>query len=1040
MSKHIKICEEFCDKLKDQSDDKGRVNEDELKSPVSDLLKDFAGLYNIKGMKTRTERHLSDLKVRPDISVCIRGLIYGHVELKKPGIGVDVRGFKGRNLEQWKRLSSLPNVLYTDGREWTLYRSGKNEGRIVSFSKDPTLDGRNAVDGGSAFNLDALLKEFLHWQPNTPHEPSRLAEHLALLTRTLRGEATAALNRPDSKVLTLKSDLEKFFSQGIKKVDVADAIAQTIAYSLLLARLEGAENLAPSEAARVLGESNKVLALLLRLFGDAEEELRTGFGLLRRSLEVLDVKKFSKTSEMDIYFYEHFLRAYDLKLSREAGIYYTPKEVVSLQVRLTEGLLEEHFDKVEGLASRDVVLLDPAVGTGAYLIEALRQGMKSIEMRAGKVEVPAYAEQMMKNMHGIELLVGPYMIASVQLSKAYREYQSENAKSGDVKPNIHLGDTLSNPYENPHLFAALYRDLTDERENVRKIKTEGEVLVCIGNPPYHRRPTKQGSGARDSKGGWVRGAVKSGAKSNAQARESILEDFLRPARETGKGIHLKNLYNDYIYFWRFALWRLFEQQKGGGIISFITASSYLRGDGFVGVREEMRKAFDELWILDLGGDGTGARKNANVFAIRTPVAIAIGYRGKKPQRTNPARVRYVKIPGKSRDEKLWALTQIERLGEDGVFSAKGQERLGKKLSSSMLKWRDCPRGQQDWQKPFLPVGEGRFFEWPTLSDLFPNHHPGAMFTRTWPIGETKELLKERWKKLIEAPVEERASLFKETPDMKITHITKKEIPGGWEIPIKELGSDAPTPRIEPYSFRSFDNQFALIDSRLCFYLSPHIWSTLSDKQVFFISLQASHLGNGAAMSVAAHLPDKHLFRGSYGGKDVFPLYLDKDAVKPNITRGLLEFLSRQYETDITAEDLAAYVYALLGGRHYTQIFRSELEIPGAHVPVTKNAKFFKQASNLGKKLIWLHTYAQRFKDKKQNRDIKIPQGTARTIDAITEYPKEFSYKKVSKEIHIGDGRIGPVASEIWNYEISGFKVLQSWLGYRMQNSKGKKIL
>ena len=58
--------------------------------------------------------------------------------------------------------------------------------------------------------------------------------------------------------------------------------------------------------------------------------------------------------------------------------------------------------------------------------------------------------------------------------------------------------------------------------------------------------------------------------------------------------------------------------------------------------------------------------------------------------------------------------------------------------------------------------------------------------------------------------------------------------------------------------------------------------------------------------------------------------------------------------------------------------------------------------------------------------------------AITEYPDEFSYDSTSKEIKIGNGRIGPVASEVWNYEISGLKVLQSWLGYRMKKPRGKR--
>ena len=92
-----------------------------------------------------------------------------------------------------------------------------------------------------------------------------------------------------------------------------------------------------------------------------------------------------------------------------------------------------------------------------------------------------------------------------------------------------------------------------------------------------------------------------------------------------------------MYFWRWALWRLFEQQQCGGIVTFITASSYLAGPGFVGVREMMRRTFDELWIIDLGGDNLGTRKTPNVFNIQTPVAIAIGCAGRNSRQISPQR-------------------------------------------------------------------------------------------------------------------------------------------------------------------------------------------------------------------------------------------------------------------------------------------------------------------------------------------------------------------------------------------------------------------
>ena len=146
------------------------------------------------------------------------------------------------------------------------------------------------------------------------------------------------------------------------------------------------------------------------------------------------------------------------------------------------------------------------------------------------------------------------------------------------------------------------------------------MIVCLGNPPYdrHEAATEDNS-ART--GGWVRW----GDKDDAHV---IFHDFLAPAIAAGDAVHVKNLYNLYVYFWRWALWKVFEGQTSGGpgVVSFISASSYLDGAAFCGMREHMRRLCDEIWVLDLGGEGRGTRKSDNVFAIQTPVAIAVAFR------------------------------------------------------------------------------------------------------------------------------------------------------------------------------------------------------------------------------------------------------------------------------------------------------------------------------------------------------------------------------------------------------------------------------
>ena len=171
-----------------------------------------------------------------------------------------------------------------------------------------------------------------------------------------------------------------------------------------------------------------------------------------------------------------------------------------------------------------------------------------------------------------------------------------------------------------------------------------------------------------------------------------------------------------------------------------------------------------------------------------------------------------------------------------------------------------------------------------------------------------------------------------------------------------------------------------------------------------------------------------------------PLYCDREGKLPNVTGGLLDTLSAQYGETPTPEDLAAYVYALLGGQSYTRCFWKELETPGPRVPITKDSEVFSKAAALGRHLIWLHTYAERFRG--DDRGDKIPAGRARCTAPVSDdpehYPENFTWVETEQTIRVGEGCFGPVAFAVWNFEVSGLKVVQSWLGYRMKRRAGKK--
>ena len=552
--------------------------EDQLKFPVTLLFEAVGDRFGLT-VKTRTEAYLSEHKARPDIAVYVGGLICGYVELKAPGSGADAPKLKGEhNRKQWRKLKSLPNLIYTDGREWALYRSGARPAGhpIVRLYDDPTTKGARAATADDAEALERLFRDFLNWQPIVPHKPAPLAKYLAPLTRFLRSEVEHALAVSHSAVKLLGNEWRQYFFPNADAGQFADAYAQTVTYAMLLARLSGAARLDPAAAAKVLDSNNGLLARTLEILGQdaARDELRVGFALLRRSLEALNPADFLKSSpDLWLYFYQDFLAAYDPKLRKDYGVYYTPREVVELQVRLASGLLEKRFEKKLGFADDGVVFLDPAVGTGTYPVAAVKHGLEKVRARSGAGAVPERARQMAENMYGFEILVGPYAVAQLRLTQTIEGAMNEGQEEGqpdqalDRRLNIFLADTLASPNERPAGQLTLtHRVLTREHEAARQVKNEGDILVCLGNPPYDRQTFEEGDTTAQRKGGWVRfgDQLPGGARQEQQGEHAIFKDFIEPATLVGAGGHVKNIYNDYVYFWRWALWRLFEQRAAAG--------------------------------------------------------------------------------------------------------------------------------------------------------------------------------------------------------------------------------------------------------------------------------------------------------------------------------------------------------------------------------------------------------------------------------------------------------------------------------------------
>jgi hypothetical protein len=260
-------------------------------------------------------------------------------------------------------------------------------------------------------------------------------------------------------------------------------------------------------------------------------------------------------------------------------------------------------------------------------------------------------------------------------------------------------------------------------------------------------------------------------------------------------------------------------------------------------------------------------------------------------------------------------------------------------------------------------------------------------------------------------------------------------------PIAELPKNAPMPPVVRYAYRSFDRQTVIADGRLMSRPRPDLWCAHGERQVYLTSLFCQPLGAGPSLTASHYIPDLHHFRGSYGAKSAIPLFRNAEATEVNILPGLLDLLAKAYKRKVTPEDFLAYVYGALAQPGFTARYAKELETRELRVPITKDAALFAKVLDAGARLLWLHTYGERFVPKGKQRG-HVPPGTAKCVKPVPGepdgYPKTFVYNDATRTLHLGDGRFRPVAPEVFAFEVSGLKVLQSWLKYRMKEGAGKK--
>jgi hypothetical protein len=147
-----------------------------------------------------------------------------------------------------------------------------------------------------------------------------------------------------------------------------------------------------------------------------------------------------------------------------------------------------------------------------------------------------------------------------------------------------------------------------------------------------------------------------------------------------------------------------EPRRARGSSRFITASSWLTGPGFVGLRKLARDQGDEMWTVDLGGDNSGANPEPNVFNIQTPVAITTMLRAPaSPPQKRPLRTTANKRSSgaeklavvKGLQHRRSALAGDKKPGDEGwkLDGPAGPGRWRRGLARwHAPRWRTCSRG------------------------------------------------------------------------------------------------------------------------------------------------------------------------------------------------------------------------------------------------------------------------------------------------------------------------------------------------------------
>lgn len=294
--------------------------------------------------------------------------------------------------------------------------------------------------------------------------------------------------------------------------------------------------------------------------------------------------------------YENFYKVYNAKAADRLGVVYTPGEIVRFMIRSTDWLCEQHFGK--NLVDRGVEILDPATGTGTFIVELLEHFRGNHDKLRHK-----YKEE----LHANEVAILPYYVANLNIEATYQAITGQFAEF----ENLCFVDTLDNVaalgIHAGHQFDLL-GSLTDE--NIERIKKQNrrKISVIIGNPPYNAWQDNYNS------------------RNPNRPYRHIDDRIAATYRKLSDAQNTSSLSDMYVRFWRWASDRLSDN----GIVGFVCNSGFIDSVAFAGFRQSVSRDFSEIWIVNLKGNARSSgefrrKQGGNIFDDKIKVGVAIAF-------------------------------------------------------------------------------------------------------------------------------------------------------------------------------------------------------------------------------------------------------------------------------------------------------------------------------------------------------------------------------------------------------------------------------